>query len=584
MKKIFGHTILSQLVVFSLLISVVPVIVIFSLLFTRMEKMVESELNTSHQQTVSQYTKNVEEKLARYQESISYIANNTALIQAMESTDANLQQRGQDISEEVAKSLLLDRPNEISNCVVYSLDKDNPVYGSRVAMMEAAEKEPWYRSERMDRNNWFHYYSQAGKTQVLSLVMPVFDVNIENYTKQQLGSVKLDIDLGRLLKPAGEGSYTVIVYDDNDELLYASDEKRKAQMKQYLEEKKLPEGFKKQYMTEHSRLDDFQMNLLFLFHNSELLEKQGDIYLLVFPALLLVLLIALGFAYLYSRKFSSRVEQLVRKFEIAETGDLAIRAPIPGQDEISQLDKKFSHMLKKLEQLIQKEYVQELEKKEAQFRNLQLQINPHFLYNTLETISSLAAVRQVFPICDMCQKLGEIFRYSIGKNYGEYVTVEEELRHTQNYVFIQKMRYSRFAVFYNVEIDTKKQKVLRFILQPIVENAILHGLRELAGSGTLEISIYNEETCMVISVADDGVGMEKEKVEELSQYINSPDNLKDTGRSIGIRNVNQRIRLSCGEEYGITIQSSPHGGSSFFLKLPLIFTEGDKDELQFTNR
>lgn len=584
MKKIFGYTIFSQLVFFSLLISVVPVIVMFSLLFMRMEKMVESELNSSHQQTVSQYTKNVEEKLARYQESISYIANNTALIQAMESVDANLQQRGQEISEEVAKSLLLDGPNEISNCVVYSLDEDNPVYGSRVAMMEAAEKEPWYKRERMDRRNWFHYYSQAEKTQVLSLVMPVVDVNIENYTKQQLGSVKLDIDLGKLLKPAGNGSYTVIVYDDNYELLYASDEKRKLKIKQYLEEKKFPEGFKKQYMTEYSQLDDFQMNILFLFNNSELVEKQGEIYLLVFPALLLVLLFALGFAYLYSRKFSSRVEQLVRKFEIAETGDLAIRAPIPGQDEISQLDKKFSHMLKKLEQLIQKEYVQELEKKEAQFRNLQLQINPHFLYNTLETISSLAAVRQVFPICDMCQKLRDIFRYSIGKNYGEYVTVEEELRHTQNYVFIQKMRYSRFAVFYNVEIDTKKQKVLRFILQPIVENAILHGLRELACSGTLEISIYNEETCMVISVTDDGVGMEKEEVEELSQYINSSDNLKDTGRSIGIRNVNQRIRLSCGEEYGITIQSSPHGGSSFFLKLPLIFTEEDKDELQFTNR
>lgn len=195
----------------------------------------------------------------------------------MESADANLQQRGQEISEEVAKSLLLDRPNEISNCVVYSLDEDNPVYGSRVAMMEAAEKGSWYKRERMDRNNWFYYYSQAGKTQVLSLVMPVFDVNIENYTKQQLGSVKLDIDLGRLLKPAGEGSYTVIVYDDNDELFYASDEKRKAQMKQYLEEKELPEGLKKQYMTEHSRLDDFQMNLLFLFDNSELLEKQGEI-------------------------------------------------------------------------------------------------------------------------------------------------------------------------------------------------------------------------------------------------------------------------------------------------------------------
>ncbi|MCA5963452.1 histidine kinase [Blautia sp. RD014234] len=95
-------------------------------------------------------------------------------------------------------------------------------------------------------------------------------------------------------------------------------------------------------------------------------------------------------------------------------------------------------MLGKLDALIQKNYIRELENKEAQLKNLQLQINPHFLYNTLETISSMAAVKQVFDICDICQRLGEIFRYNLGKNYGEFVTVAQELGHVQNYIFIIK--------------------------------------------------------------------------------------------------------------------------------------------------
>ena len=575
MKRILGTTIFRQLVFYSLVISVVPIVLIFSLLFSRMENMVESELNTSHAQIISQYLSNTNEKLKRYQESITSISNNTALINAMVDDSESMHVRGAAISEEVAKSLLLDWPSEIWNCVVYSLDEEHPIYGSRVTVMEMARKEPWYTQERMSKAGWFTYYSASAKTQILSIVSPVMSVNIQDYTKAWLGTVKLDISLNNLLKPADPGSYTILVSDSEGNMLYCSENDRPEMYEKYLESESLPPELEDSYVMEAGNLADMEISVRFFFENSELLEKQREMQLLVFPILLLILLIVLGCAYVYTRKFSSRVEGLVKKFEIAETGDLTIRAPIGGSDEIAQLDEKFSHMLAQLDQLIQKEYVQELEKKEAQFRNLQLQINPHFLYNTLETISSMAAVKHVFPICDMCQRLGEIFRYSIGKNYGDFVTVEDELHHTQNYVSIQKIRYNQFDVFYNIEIDTKKQKMLRFILQPIVENAIMHGISEMTSSGTLEISIYNEDEYMMIQVADDGVGMSKEKAEELNQYINSPENHKDRRKSIGVRNVNQRIKLSCGEKYGLTVESEPYRGSTVILKLPLIDTEGD---------
>ena len=579
MRRILGTTIFRQLVFYSLLISVVPIIIIFVLLFSRMEDMVESELNTSHVQILSQYLNNTDEKLRRYQESITSISNYTALIDYMTDHSQPMHTRGTAISEEVAKSLLLDWPSEIWNCVVYSLDEENPVYGSRVTVMGAARKEPWYTEDRMNKAGWFTYYSPVGHTRLLSIVSPIVTVNIQDYTKRQLGSVKLDIDLNNLLRPVDPGSYTVLVSDAQGEILYCSEEDQRDIFEEYLSSGHLPENLKESYVEEKGALTDMEITVRFFFENRELLDKQKEIQLLMFPILLLVLLIVLGCACIYTRRFSSRVEGLVRKFEIAETGDLTIRPPIGGNDEIAQLDEKFSHMLRKLDQLIQKEYVQELEKKEAQFRNLQLQINPHFLYNTLETISSMAAVKHIFPICDVCQRLGEIFRYSIGKNYGDYVTVEEELHHTQNYVTIQKMRYNQFEVFYNIEIDTKKQRMLRFLLQPIVENAIMHGLSEMTSSGTLEISIYNDKDCMMIQVADDGVGMTKEKVEELNRFINSPESRKDGRKSIGVRNVNQRIKLSCGEMYGLTVESEPYRGSIVILKLPLLDTEGNTDEI-----
>ena len=218
--------------------------------------------------------------------------------------------------------------------------------------------------------------------------------------------------------------------------------------------------------------------------------------------------------------------------------------------------------------------------RDAQIKALNSQINPHFLYNTLETISSIAAVRQVFVVCDMCQRLGEIFRYSLGKNYGEIVPLQQELDHIKNYIFIQKIRYgNRFQVCYNIEAGSEQYKIMRFLLQPIVENAILHGLAggNPGDAGILEIAVALHTNALEIKVRDNGAGMEEQKVAELLEYINSGDIKEDAAKSIGIRNVNQRIKLACGEKYGVTIESYPAVGSCFTVRLPVIRGEEDNE-------
>jgi len=573
MKKVYKHTIARQLIVFSLLISVLPAVLISLLLFVNMKEKAEADLSKSHLQIVSQYGKNIEEKLEHYQMGIQFVANNTSLIGELLNSEGNTYRRGRVVSEEVAKSLFFKESSEVRNCMVYSLDENNPIYGASASMISVAEKEPWYTKERLYENGWFTYYWPVGKVEIFSFVEPVFVQKEYGGDRIHIGSVKLDINLSRLMEPTSDRSYSVFVYNDENQLLYSSDKMYQEMIAAYLKDQQREdvEAFFSRYEKKYQRLDEFGMNILFLFEKSEFQEKTEEVLFLIVPALMVVLAFVLLSSYLYTKHFSSRIERLVKKFKTAETGDLNIYDPIEGNDEIADLDRRFSQMLAKLDALIQRNYVQKLEKRETQLRNLQLQINPHFLYNTLETISSLAAIQHMFDVCDMCQKLGEIFRYSLGRNYGEYVTVEQELHHTKNYVFIQKMRYgNRFEVFYNIEVDTKRHKLLRFILQPIVENAIVHGWGELTVSGTLEISVYEEHNCLFIKIEDDGVGIKQNRLEELTEYINNQEDLKDTKKSIGIRNVNQRIKLSCGDEYGITIESEVNMGSRFMIRLPLI--------------
>ena len=582
-KGIYSHRIFTQLVVFTLLISLIPTLSITSFLFYKLENMVKTELSNSYLQMTSQYIKNIDEKLTQYQYSLDVIADNTVILEALVDQTESPYTKGEQISSEVTKSLLLDRQKEIRNCMLYSDIDEYPVYGKRASMVKEAGHEEWFLQERAIKEGGFSYISSAGNVPVLSFVKNIEDVNIHNYEKKQLGFLKLDLYMDLIFRPAataneGDSSYEVIVFSDDNKILYSSAPGKNFLLNAWLgsqDTSELIDGF----TIKQEHLKGCSLNVLLLFDSHQLKAKQQAVRQMVLPIMLCVTLLILFWSWLYSRNFSARVGCLVQKFHTAETGDLNIYGPIAGNDEIAELDRQFSHMLGKLDSLIQKNYIRELENKKAQLKNLQLQINPHFLYNTLETISSMAAVKQVFDICDICQKLGEIFRYNLGKNYGEFVTVAQELGHVQNYIIIIKKRYgNRFEVFYNISIDTDNAMTLRFILQPIVENAILHGLVKQTTTGTLELSVWEEEDSLMIRVEDDGVGMDIQKVEELNRSIHVADNLTKTGLNIGIRNVNQRIKLACGDQYGITIKSTLHYGSQFDIRLPLIRKGEQTDE------
>ena len=591
-KGIHSKSIFVQLIVFSLLTSLVPILIISIFLFYKLDNTAQTETKDYHEQITSQYMKNIEEKLQQYRNSLEVIANNTVILNTLTDEKLNPYDRGELVSKEVDNSLLLEMQSEVRNCMVYSRVQNCKVYGSRASMMQQASREVWYLQEKAEEDGWFSYFALKDSEPILSLVKDIEQLDTEHLSRSQLGIIKLDVAMKRLFVPASteddeSATYNVIVYkgqgkdakilyqtvnNDGDEIL-----------KKYWEETAdrkdgaNSNGQISTYTVNGQTLEEYGLNLLFLFDNQDSWQKRVEIIEAILPLLLLLIVTVTGLIYWYSKDFSSRVELLVRKFRRAETGDLSVSEEIGGSDEIAVLDQQFNRMLGKLDQLIKTSYVQKLENKEAQLKNLQLQINPHFLYNTLETISSIAAVKQVFVVCDICGKLGEIFRYSLGKNYGELVPLEQEMTHIKNYMFIQKIRYGdRLQVFYNIDVDAAHVHIPRFILQPIVENAISHGLSNLTSVGTLEVSAFEKKDRLYIEIEDDGEGMVREKVAEITRFINTAKPVEGK-KNIGIRNVNQRIKLAYGEAYGITIRSAPYQGSRFTIQLP-IMRKGEEDE------
>ena len=594
LKLFYSKSIFWQSMIFSLIISLLPILIISSYLFRKLEDMVVGEMMTYHEEISSQYTKNISEKLQQYHRSLESIASNTMIVNSLENVKENPYQKGEIISDEVSKSLFLEKPSEVHNCIVYSMNENFPAYGSSASMHSQAKNEFWYSKERFINPEKSFYFISDFTVPLLSFVQKIERVDTKNLSTKQLGIVKLDIHMQSLFSPAKTQNdknvtYGIYICNEKNEKIYSSGKKAKVlenlvQTKgnefQVMEKPKELES----YVISKTNLDEYQMKILFLFDNRQLLDRKREIQSVVFPLIIFISFIIVVGVYCYSRSFYYRMSLLVNKFKIAETGDMTLKNPIAGNDEITILDKKFSHMLKKLDQLIQTNYIQRLENKETQLRNLQLQINPHFLYNTLETISSIAAVKEIFEVGEICQKLGGIFRYSLGKDYGSLVSLKDELEHTKNYIFIQKFRYgNKFEVFYNVEEEVLTNQVIRFILQPIVENALLHGIGQMSGNGSLEITIFEEDNLLKIEIADDGVGMTKEKQEELSQYINSEEKQEDKQKSIGIKNVNQRIKFYFGDTYGVEIKSFRERGSSFTLVLPIIKGEMTNDE-KFINR
>ncbi len=257
------------------------------------------------------------------------------------------------------------------------------------------------------------------------------------------------------------------------------------------------------------------------------------------------------------------MNRLMILMEQAGAGDLFVRFEEKRKDEIGQLGMRFNWLLEQIQSLVLQVKEKEKEKQRAEMTALQAQIHPHFLYNTLDTIQWKALEYGADEAADMIQALSKFFRYSLNQGK-EWTSLENEVQQIRNYLFIQKIRYEERLQF---EIDCRANtqwEIPKLILQPLVENAIYHGIKPKSNGGSIRIEIHEEAMRLEIAICDTGIGMDPTALRKLRESVEGDgDSL-----GVGMKNVQRRLQLVYGKDYGITRILSGSGGTRIELRIP----------------
>ncbi|OMD95353.1 sensor histidine kinase [Paenibacillus odorifer] len=286
----------------------------------------------------------------------------------------------------------------------------------------------------------------------------------------------------------------------------------------------------------------------------------------------LILLIGLLLGYRLARSIVRPISKLTKKMKQIEKGDLDnLEEQSLGvvsqtaQDEVSQLNRTFKMMIRRIRELIDENYAKQLIIRETELKALQAQINPHFLYNTLESINWLAKMNKQAKISEMVEALGYLFRSSIGLK-DPLITLEKEITIVRNYVIIQKTRFDERLDFrMDVPEHLHDALIPKLTLQPLIENAIRYALEPNIEPCTISITVSEEEQGLDIRVSDNGPGMSAEFIKDLQL-----GRVKTRGEGIGLANIAERIQIVFGPEWGTSIESEPGQGTTIHVRIPYL--------------
>lgn len=281
----------------------------------------------------------------------------------------------------------------------------------------------------------------------------------------------------------------------------------------------------------------------------------------------LLLVFALALIFYTVRNLDTSVKSVVSGMQEVKKGNLDVVVPVQSFDEIGTIADNFNEMTVKVRELIQEVTEAEENQKNAEIRALEAQINPHFLYNTLDSINWMAIEKEEYEISKMIRNLGVILRYSVNKS-NQIVTIRELADWLEKYISLQQMRFNdAFSYKLNIEEETYTEKVYKLLLQPFVENAIIHGFKEIESGGLLQIDIMaaEHEQGIIIIIEDNGAGMPQEM---LKCFNNKEEAIKDEGKSIGLHNAFSRMNMYYGEKASWNVSSIEGMGTVITLRLP----------------
>jgi len=402
-----------------------------------------------------------------------------------------------------------------------------------------------------------------------------------NLSLDELGILAVRIDVNRLFSDYASGlgreDAQFIIVNSEQEIIYPDkidfDMQALSDLQNYEQGYKIVQDHDRAYFISHRSSVYTDWTYITLMPYDEIFQrtvKAKNIVLIVYVALFLIAVLV---AFQLSRRITDPLEKLTIKMRRVQLGNFDYQeddTTVITMDEVGQIQRHFRIMLERINELIQENYVKQLVIKDTQFKALQAQINPHFLYNTLESINWMAKMSQQSRISQMVESLGFLLRLSISEKE-PVITLERELEIINHYLVIQKLRFEE-RLEYEVDVTASLRECMipKLSVQPLVENAIHYGLEPMIEPCRIKIFAEMVDDQVHVTVEDNGAGMTAEYVEQLEK-----GDVQPKGTGLGIGNIKERINMLYGDQYGLSIKSKIGEGTSVTLILPYIVRDED---------
>lgn len=577
--RILSLPLFSKLVIINIFLVLLPILIIIPLTTQKLTELNHEEFSKYSLETVQQISN-----------SISITFNELEQLSNVIITDKNLQadfsypKHGYEIEKIKKFSLigyqlymLFEHKEEYTSYLLYGYNGE--IFSNGFTMiMEEFDFDNYVTSLDSITYQGPHTRPYArDDTLVFSIQIPIKSFS----TFEQLGYMIVDLNytyFHTLIDDVNYSNTIDIMIVDQEQILYSSDQNR---VLTPLDPKLHTTIFSQSYGSEHGVLDKEDVYYSFYpigdtgwkvvaFHSLASYDSKSSAlfhFMLVITAISLICSCFL--LIMVSRSISRPLKKLSLYMENVQNGDFSVQFHPKYNDEIGKLCHSFNYMLTYTNTLINDVYKLELAEKNATIYALQSQINPHFLYNTLQMLSDFAEAGDSSEVTTISGHLSSIFRYCLdGEN--RFVLLDHEINHIENYVYIQSIRLNhRFKFILDIPDECFNIHVPRLILQPLVENAIDHGIYPKLNNGEISISCQQTDQMLKIEIRDNGIGMTKEKLTDLQKKLkNSVQDGPFKANSIGIENVHRRLILSYGADFGLHLDSQLNVGTTISLLIP----------------
>ncbi|XID93036.1 sensor histidine kinase [Paenibacillaceae bacterium WGS1546] len=543
-----------------LVVVLVPMIVFGQYAYDRSVYYLKEQANARLVESVNKMSQTMVDKSKQANVILDYIAYSTMIQQIISNNYADLIRLQEDYRGKLEPTFtnVLSLNPDVTALTIYTASA-LPEFGKLLLSRDRVANERWYR-EAAALTGWFH---EGGKLIAVRKV-------IELTGNRELGVLYMALDYDAFFRDAFRSSlaqYGVALYDREGRPLYRSDilPENKPALPDDLLLSAEREGTVRfddtEYWLLRSVIPETDWTLAFYSPTKQTTIQANEIIKAMVTLIVVSLLVVFVIIWLFSSTFVRRIRLLNNKMKRVGNGNLDVEITSTSKDEIGDLTNAFGMMVRKINELIDEVYKGELRQKDAELRALQAQINPHFLYNTLSAMKWKAIEIDATELGGIISSLSTFFRTSLNRGR-RLISVKEELANTRAYVDIQLIMHDHcFTVQYDVDPEAEVYETAHLVLQPIVENAILHGIDSLPeGEGRLRISVRSVgDDRLAFQVEDNGCGMSEVQVAALWT--------RDS-KGYGLRNVQDRIRMQFGSEYGLSVESRLNRGTTVSLVIP----------------